>query len=171
MGGQGASPYLYDHPKLRYASAGINVLQSGGMKPYVHSTIFEPHAHILGRRTAICRGAVFKGFLDGVRSGDIAADLGMIGTPITITSTISRASFGTGINVPWDASKYLEQDKFWDTDEHVWKAANQMFWFLKRVCLQPLSHFTSLTNESPGRKRRKERTFPPGRLPHLPKGS
>lgn len=35
VGGLGASPYLYDHLKAKYANAQISVLQSGGMKPYV----------------------------------------------------------------------------------------------------------------------------------------
>lgn len=40
VGGLGASPYLYDYTKLKYAKAGINILQSGGMKPYVYNIAF-----------------------------------------------------------------------------------------------------------------------------------
>jgi hypothetical protein len=125
---------LYDHAKQRYASAGINVLQSGGMKPYVLRCNFTKlMTDRSDSRTAICRGAVFKGFLDGIRSGDIAPNLGVIESPITITSTVSRASFGIMIQLPWDPVKYLEQDKVWSEDELVWRANNQMSWYLKRV--------------------------------------
>ncbi len=35
VGGLGASPYLYDYLKALHSEAGIAVLQSGGIKPYV----------------------------------------------------------------------------------------------------------------------------------------
>ena len=93
-----------------------------------------PKADPDSSRTAICRGAVFKGLLDGVCKGDLTTpNGGVLETPISIASTVSRASFGVAMKVPWDANKYPEEDKIWDTDEHVWKADNQMSWYLKRV--------------------------------------
>lgn len=35
VGGLGSSPYLYDYLKALHSKAGIAVLQSGGIKPYV----------------------------------------------------------------------------------------------------------------------------------------
>ena len=84
------------------------------------------------RRTAICRGAVCKGFLSG--SGDVAHD-NNIRSPIKVASTISRASFGNIYRTLWDDGNYLEEDKVWDSDEEVWRADNQMDWYIKRVRL------------------------------------
>lgn len=35
VGGLGSSPYLYEYLKALHSEAGIVVLQSGGIKPYV----------------------------------------------------------------------------------------------------------------------------------------
>ncbi|CAM1509778.1 Fc.00g001130.m01.CDS01 [Cosmosporella sp. VM-42] len=129
VGGLGASPYLYEHLKARHAYAGIQVMQSGGMKP----------------RTAICRGAVFKGFLGGMAAGtgpkgnyqDVAA-------PIRVTSTVSRASYGIKFRTPYNAALHLEEDKEWDFNENEMKAGNQMQWYIKRgenvSTKDPVSH-------------------------------
>ncbi|KAI0799127.1 hypothetical protein GGR55DRAFT_684312 [Xylaria sp. FL0064] len=109
VGGLGASPYLYDHLKAVYSKAGVAVLQSGGVKP----------------RTAICRGAVIKGFLEEPKSDDAQ-------TPIMIASTVSRASYGIRFCTPFNALEHLEKDKIWDPDEERWMASNQMQWYLKR---------------------------------------
>lgn len=85
------------------------------------------------RRTAICRGAVFKGFLnDRDTSGDDPREEpGSL--PITVTSTVSRASFGIEFHAPFKKDEHLQQDKIWDIHEGVWKAKNQMHWFLRKV--------------------------------------
>jgi len=100
-------------------------------------------------RTAICRGAVFKGFLDGVCEGDLTTPSGgILETPIMISSTVSRASFGNVFRSTFDATEHLEEDKEWSSDEHEWKATNQMRWYLKRVCLTvpvpPIMNVTDL---------------------------
>jgi hypothetical protein len=115
VGGLGSSPYLYEHLKAQHKPAGISVLQSGGMKP----------------RTAICRGAVFKGFLDGKASG-LDNDDDNIAARIRVTSTISRASYGVKYQTSFDDDMHLEADKAWDSDEGDWMATNQMNWYLKR---------------------------------------
>ncbi|KAI0972386.1 hypothetical protein F4678DRAFT_430149 [Xylaria arbuscula] len=115
VGGFGSSPYLYEHLRDRYQTSGIDVLQSGGMRP----------------RTAICRGAVIKGFLDVVSQGQskkLKPDM----LPIKVTSTVSRASYGAKYRCPFVAGTHDEIDKAWDEDEAVWMAANQMEWYLKR---------------------------------------
>ncbi|KAK8014234.1 hypothetical protein PG990_007530 [Apiospora arundinis] len=120
VGGLGSSPYLYEHIKAAYSDTGIAVLQSGGMKP----------------RTAICRGAVFKGFLQ---------EKDKLPTPfIKVTSTISRASYGIEFNMPFNKHQHLEEDKLWDRHEDRWMATNQMRWYLKRgqnvSNIQPVRH-------------------------------
>ncbi|KAK9412835.1 putative Actin-like ATPase domain-containing protein [Seiridium unicorne] len=115
VGGFGASPYLYEHLRDRYKAAGIDILQSGGMRP----------------RTAICRGAVFKGFLDSIAeggSGSLAADT----LPIKVTSTISRASYGSQYKCTFIPGTHKEADKEWDEDECTFMASRQMAWYLKR---------------------------------------
>ncbi|KAI0483753.1 hypothetical protein F4859DRAFT_473995 [Xylaria cf. heliscus] len=110
VGGLGGSPYLYDSLKAVHSGEGIAVLQSNGLKP----------------RTAICRGAVMKGFLedeDG-RHGSTP--------PINIASTVSRASYGIDFQAPFDPVTHLEEDKIWDKYVGIWKATNQMRWYIQR---------------------------------------
>ncbi|OLN95475.1 Heat shock 70 kDa protein 12B [Colletotrichum chlorophyti] len=119
VGGLGASPFLYEHLKSRHSKNGITILQSGGMKP----------------RTAICRGAVYKGFLDGlgVAEGNLVKPNGtVIEAPIKVTSTVSRASYGIKFRDKYDETKHLREDKQWDDDEGCWRAKNQMEWYLRR---------------------------------------
>ncbi len=85
-------------------------------------------------RTAICRGAVFKGFLDGLGTeADSPLNCDALDTPIKITSTIARASFGVSMREAWNGEKHLVEDRCWDEDELKWKAKNQMRWYLKKV--------------------------------------
>ncbi|KAI0521987.1 hypothetical protein F5B22DRAFT_512862 [Xylaria bambusicola] len=115
VGGFGSSPYLYEHLRDRYQASGISVLQSGGMRP----------------RTAICRGAVVKGFLDiaAQRPSDtLSADV----LPIKVTSTVSRASYGSGYKCRFIPGTHEEADKVWDENECSDMAENQMEWYLKR---------------------------------------
>ncbi|KAL3474035.1 hypothetical protein BJX99DRAFT_232290 [Aspergillus californicus] len=116
VGGLGASPYLYDHLKDRHSSAGITILQSGGMKP----------------RTAICRGAVYKGFLDGGSDSGAQQNGYGVPAPISVTSTISRTSIGVVYHASFDPTKHLEEDKSWYPDEGEWRANNQIEWYLQR---------------------------------------
>ncbi|KAI0440363.1 hypothetical protein F4803DRAFT_527786 [Xylaria telfairii] len=115
VGGFGSSPYLYEHLRDRYQAHGINILQSGGMKP----------------RTAICRGAVTKGFLDIASEGQtksVNADM----LPIKVTSTVSRASYGAQYKCTFIPGLHEEIDKIWDEDECQDMARHQMEWYLKR---------------------------------------
>ncbi|GKT84531.1 LOW QUALITY PROTEIN: hsp70 family chaperone [Colletotrichum tofieldiae] len=86
-------------------------------------------------RTAICRGAVYKGFLDGlgVSEGALTQPNGrIIEAPIKVTSTVSRASYGVNYRTKFDKKLHIAEDKEWDADEGMWKAKNQMEWYLKR---------------------------------------
>ncbi|KAL6400259.1 hypothetical protein AUP68_15955 [Ilyonectria robusta] len=117
VGGFGASPYLYTHLQDRHKLAGISILQSEGIKP----------------RTAICRGAVYKGFLDGKVTGANGNEgVANIVAPIRVTSTISRASYGVMYRDKFDFNQHLKEDKVWSPEQCEWRADNQMAWFLKR---------------------------------------
>ncbi|KAJ2992967.1 hypothetical protein NUW58_g1990 [Xylaria curta] len=115
VGGFGASPYLYEHLRNRYKASGIDILQSGGMRP----------------RTAICRGAVTKGFLDIASQGQ-SDSLDVDTLPIKVISTIARASYGAGYKCQFIPGTHEEIDKSWDEDECMDMAKNQMEWYLKR---------------------------------------
>lgn len=104
VGGLGGSPYLYHHLKNRHANCGIAILQSGGMRP----------------RTAICRGAVIKGFLEGGAA------------TISVTSTVSRSNIGVKSDAKFDSGKHNKSDKYWDSQEGLYKARNQMDWYVKK---------------------------------------
>lgn len=82
-----------------------------------------------GRRTAICRGAVFKGFLEEQDN--------QLGAPIMVASTVSRASYGVKFRTLFDPLSHLQEDREWDPHEGVWKAADQMNWYLQRVRATP----------------------------------
>ncbi|KAI5864716.1 hypothetical protein GGS23DRAFT_561506 [Durotheca rogersii] len=118
VGGLGASPYLYTHLKDKYTKDGMKILQADGIRP----------------RTAICRGAVFKGFLEPVDTGDGQLKFfdHIIPAPIAVTSTVSRASYGTVCRATFNSREHLEADRVWSSDEGMWKADNQMAWYLKR---------------------------------------
>ncbi|KAL2670672.1 hypothetical protein Neosp_014461 [[Neocosmospora] mangrovei] len=88
VGGLGSSPYLYEHLRAQHEPANINILQSTGMRP----------------RTAICRGAVYKGFGTTSSKRDSPA-------PIQVTSTVSRASYGIRHREPFNPLVHLQQDK------------------------------------------------------------
>ncbi|KAI0833091.1 actin-like ATPase domain-containing protein [Hypoxylon sp. FL0890] len=113
VGGLGSSPCLYDTLAAKYAKQHISILQSSGMGP----------------RTAISRGAVFKGFLT---TRDEADQVNVYIPPVVVTSTVSRANFGIEFQTRFEEGKHLEQDRMWDDREEVWRASNQMHWYLRK---------------------------------------
>ncbi|KAI6613465.1 hypothetical protein MCOR14_011598 [Pyricularia oryzae] len=102
VGGLGSSPYLYDYVKLHYKAKRVEIF-----------------------RSAICRGAVLKGFLQDSRPDQD-------NSPVKVTSTISRSSIGMEIFRPFDEDKHLEEDKFWCDKELRYNAKNLMDWFLHK---------------------------------------
>lgn len=129
VGGLGSSPYLYDHLRKRHEQAGIKILQSTGMRP----------------RTAICRGAVYKGFQDDANAASYSdGGLEKMRLPIHVASTISRASYGHSFSDPFIKGLHLEKDKYWDDLEKRWEAKNQVRWYLTRgenvSTKEPVSH-------------------------------
>ncbi|KAL2815593.1 hypothetical protein BDW59DRAFT_166740 [Aspergillus cavernicola] len=90
VGGLGSSPYLYEHLHKAYGKRNIKVLQAGGIRP----------------RTAICRGAIFKGFLDGPSAS--TTDL----QRVSVISTIARQSLGIEFQTPFKRGVHLAKDKY-----------------------------------------------------------
>ncbi|CAI7624666.1 unnamed protein product [Penicillium crustosum] len=113
VGGLGSSPYVYQHLKDRHSKAGITILQASGIRP----------------RTAICRGAIYRGFLDA-ESMSHDGDKGMKGlnveSPISVTSTISRMSLGTPCYSKYDPSIHSKDELEWNSDEGEHVATDQM---------------------------------------------
>ncbi|KAJ6125279.1 hypothetical protein N7471_012596 [Penicillium samsonianum] len=107
VGGLGCSPYLYDQLLAKYGPEDIEIMQSAGMAP----------------RTAICRGAIVKGFLDGP---------GNSGAHLTVVSTIARQSLGIGYSIEYDAAIHQEKDKEYDEVEGKYMAKNQMEWYMRK---------------------------------------
>ncbi|KAI1204680.1 actin-like ATPase domain-containing protein, partial [Annulohypoxylon truncatum] len=112
VGGFGASPYLYNHLKDRFAKQGIEVLQDTGMRP----------------RTAICRGAILKGFLDAP-SIALAAS-----AHVNVASTIARQNLGIEYRPLFDKTIHNKRDRFLDENEGVWRVT-EMQWYLQKICV------------------------------------
>ncbi|KAJ5603968.1 hypothetical protein N7537_006924 [Penicillium hordei] len=121
VGGLGSSPYLHRHLKERYSKARLNVIKSTGMKP----------------RTAICRGAVYKGFAQDQSMGAEDDDDDFRPqrvAPITVTSTISRYSLGMPHYQKFDPSVHSksEPDYKWHDDEGAFIIDNRVTWYIRK---------------------------------------
>lgn len=75
-------------------------------------------------RTAICRGAIVKGFLAGH---------GGAGSHLTVVSTIARQSLGIKHAAEYNFAIHQTEDKYYDQVEGNWMAGNQMEWYMKKV--------------------------------------
>ncbi|KAL3439592.1 hypothetical protein BDV09DRAFT_201719 [Aspergillus tetrazonus] len=82
-------------------------------------------------RTAICRGAIYKGFLHLSESNPNNQG-GYDYKSIKVVSTISRISIGKMYWTDFDESKHLEEDRKWDSDQEKWRADHQMHWFIHK---------------------------------------
>ena len=56
-------------------------------------------------------------------------------SPVSVVSTIARASLGVKYQTPFDEAKHLEAAKFWNEDEGAYWAKGQMEWYLRKVRL------------------------------------
>ncbi|KAL4986074.1 hypothetical protein BDW68DRAFT_198313 [Aspergillus falconensis] len=105
---------------------GRSNLDDLGKQPYIK----QGRIHFR-ERTAICRGAIYKGFLHLSESNPNHQ-----GTydykNIRVVSTISRISIGKMYWADFDESKHLEEDRKWDDDKRKWRADHQMHWFLRK---------------------------------------
>ncbi|OBS23303.1 hypothetical protein FPOA_03852 [Fusarium poae] len=131
VGGLGCSPYLQEYLKAKYKRKNIDVLQTDGMKP----------------RTAICRGAIYKGLISGVEAAITTtggADAGRSGrngralnllehkSPVTITSTLSRLSLGVTTKRRYDEDIDAVSDRFWYEQEQCYYVDGVMEWYIKK---------------------------------------
>lgn len=80
-------------------------------------------------RTAICRGAIFKGFLDRPST----ATNGVMVPPVNVASVIARQSVGVVYRPEFVAGVHLDIDKCWSDMRGVWLADNQISWYIKKV--------------------------------------
>ncbi|OQD94825.1 hypothetical protein PENSOL_c023G03038 [Penicillium solitum] len=94
----------------RYKHQNLKVIQSDDTNPNTSP------------RTAICRGAVFKGFIDGPR--------GAAHSTLSIGSTIARQILGVTMSVEFEEGVHKQKDKYRDRVTGVWMARNQMQWYL-----------------------------------------
>ena len=68
----------------------------------------------------------------------------------TITSRLSRYSYGMAFSHPYDPSKHLIEDCYLDTSDGTYQAKGQMEWLLKRVCRPILSSNSNNTYDQQG---------------------
>ncbi|VUC36482.1 unnamed protein product [Clonostachys rosea] len=113
VGGLGSSSYLQQFLAARYGNK-LDVIQATGVKP----------------RTAICRGAIFKGFLERPTDNPNFPKTAM--APMSVVSIIARSSLGVSYSELFQYGVHREEDKYLDESEGVWRAKNQMRWYLKK---------------------------------------
>ncbi|KAL4869441.1 hypothetical protein BDV12DRAFT_208549 [Aspergillus spectabilis] len=89
--------------------SGIILVGGLGSSPYLYD-------HLESTRTAICRGAIFKGFLDGP----------------SVTETVIKPSLGVEYSPIFEEGVHKKKDKYLDSEEGVWRAKDQMEWYLKK---------------------------------------
>lgn len=87
----------------------------------------------LFRRTSICRGAVFKGFLDGPSVGLGGKQKFELQSQVSVVSTFARMSVGVSYDPLFKVGVHPEEDKFWDDYHGEYFARNQMMWYLRKV--------------------------------------
>ncbi|KPM39250.1 hypothetical protein AK830_g7310 [Neonectria ditissima] len=110
VGGFGSSKYLHQRLERSYSSLGIKVLQ------------------VDGAWSAICRGACMWGLDHTERS---SMDTRARPKP-TISSRISKYSYGISVAVPFRSDIHLEKDKAFYESKNCYMANNQMRWLLRR---------------------------------------
>jgi hypothetical protein len=81
-----------------------------------YNPIFRPDLIGTSSWAAICRGAVLKG---------LGNDL--------VVNHISKYSYGCVYAPEFIENEHLKEDRFWDEIRCVWKADNQLRWFLNKV--------------------------------------
>ena len=54
-------------------------------------------------------------------------------SPVSVISTIARASLGVQYQMPFDEGKHREKDKAWNVCEGEYYAKGQMEWYLRKV--------------------------------------
>lgn len=81
------------------------------------------------RWSSICRGAT----LWGLEHSELTKLTAAVNDNLTITSRLSRYSYGVPFSEPYDPRRHLAQDRYFDEIEGIYRAGDQMEWLLKRV--------------------------------------
>ena len=99
------------------------------------------------RWSAICRGATRRGLehLDAMHTSPGRTNL-------TVTSRLSRYSYGYSVMLPFERDKHLISDLYHDPVEGVNKANNQMRWLLKRVRHNVCKWFEAILTQFQGQE-------------------
>ncbi|EQL00080.1 actin-like ATPase domain-containing protein [Ophiocordyceps sinensis CO18] len=119
-GGFGKSRVLRESLQASFDSQGLEteILQARGNRPW----------------TAVCRGAVLRGFGKCSQSPSTMVD-----------ARVARASYGTLMNVlPWDATEHDARDRQWCKLQQEFLAMDQTQWFIRNGEIlgteDPVSH-------------------------------
>lgn len=89
-------------------------------------------------RTAICKGAVYRGFLENSDAEGADETQPELDAPIRVTSTIARASYGLKCQEVFQEGIHRKEDMYIDEHDGLNYARDQMHWYLKKVSHQPL---------------------------------
>ncbi|KAI9149947.1 Heat shock 70 kDa protein 12B [Paramyrothecium foliicola] len=116
VGGLGSSSYLHQYLSHQYQSQNIEVLKATGSRP----------------RTAISRGAIFKGFIDGPNANPLGDDLRFINNPAKIVSTVARQSIGLRLRRAYKKGLHKEKDRIWNAVLDRYEVDNQIKWLIKK---------------------------------------
>lgn len=82
----------------------------------------------------------------GLRTPELTS---VVSSP-TVTSRLSRYSYGMAFSHPYDPKKHLIEDCYLDTSDGSYKAKDQMKWLLKRVRGSNLTCIPHKANVSKG---------------------
>ncbi|KAK8101922.1 hypothetical protein PG999_012296 [Apiospora kogelbergensis] len=84
------------------------------------------------RRTAISRGAVFKGFIDGPQANTMDARSTNVPPPISVISSVARESIGVVVRKPFINGVHRREDRMWNHITGEYMADHQMRWLVKK---------------------------------------
>ncbi|KAK4227811.1 heat shock 70 kDa protein 12B [Podospora fimiseda] len=105
VGGFGRCQYLGTSIRKIIDPGQTSVLQGAGAAPW----------------TAVCRGAVLHGLNINRSSG---------GVSVQVSSRIARAHYGIALDPVFKPGYHDESDKYWDALNQVYRAENQMDWYV-----------------------------------------
>ncbi|KAJ3526973.1 hypothetical protein NM208_g1479 [Fusarium decemcellulare] len=116
VGGFGSSKFLHHRLEQSFSSANIAVVQ------------------VDGAWSAICRGACLWGLehANELPRGTGGPPKNLSNLASTFIRRASRYSYGVSVAVPFDGSKHLWADRFFDHSNNMYMADNQMMWLLRR---------------------------------------
>ena len=139
VGGFGESKFIYNRLRTSHAPNGINVLQvSGAFVPFPNDSTLYLSADLF-RWSSVCRGATLWGLEhpnETITIDSLAQTPSkMSANAPTVTSRISRYSYGVSMSEEFDQRIHLLQDGYQDPKTGHFMAKQQMTWLLKRVWL------------------------------------